>query len=120
MSQSRKGNRFGEDIRAAQAISCDQVHLKFEIYQISEIINENHCGFNFWSNIYSINISLDVGSSESISKCLKAVKEKGVEKIDILINNAGVSNKNHPDDASTDVDRYMKSSQYFTESDLII
>jgi len=50
-------------------------------------------------------ISLDVASSESISRCLKAVKEKGVEKIDILVNNAGVSNKNHPDDASTDVDR---------------
>ena len=62
---------------------------------------------SFFDLIFIIyTISLDVASSESISRCLEAVKEKGVKKIDVLVNNAGVSNKNHPDDASTDVDRY--------------
>ena len=56
-------------------------------------------------------IRLDVASSESISQCLEVVKQKGVEKIDILINNAGVSNKDHPDDTSTDVDRYSESTK---------
>ena len=107
MSQSRKGNRFGEDIRAAQAISCYQVHIKFKVYQSLEILINKIYVNSFFDLIFIIyTISLDVASSESISRCLEAVKEKGVKKIDVLVNNAGVSNKNHPDDASTDVDRY--------------
>ena len=57
-------------------------------------------------------IPLDVASSESITQCLKAVKEKGVEKIDVLVNNAGVSNRNHPDDAATNVDRWVHISAF--------
>ena len=85
------------------------------MWNLSNIRNNkyslNYSGYNFRSNIYSIYISLDIACSESISRCLKTVKEKGVQKIDILVNNAGVSNKNHPDDASTDVDRYIESSK---------
>ena len=49
--------------------------------------------------------SCDVASSKSIQQCVKTVKEYGVDKLDVLVNNAGVSNRNHPDDIATEVNR---------------
>merc|ERR1712150_277997 len=50
-------------------------------------------------------IACDIASTDSIRQCLKAVNEYGVNKLDVLVNNAGISNKNHPDDAAPDVNR---------------
>ena len=49
--------------------------------------------------------SCDVASSKSIQQCVKTVKEYGVDKLNVLVNNAGVSNRNHPDDIATEVNR---------------
>ena len=48
----------------------------------------------------------DISSSESIHACFQEITSLGINRLDVLVNNAGVSNKNHPDDACTDVDRY--------------
>ncbi|XP_065576503.1 uncharacterized protein LOC136037680 isoform X7 [Artemia franciscana] len=49
-------------------------------------------------------IALDVASDDSIFKAAEEVS-KIVDSIDILINNAGVAAKNHPNDPAIGVDR---------------
>ena len=61
-------------------------------------------------NIISIIIiiySCDIACSDSIRQCFKIVKDYGFDKLDVLVNSAGVSNKNHPDDVATEVNRYL-------------
>ena len=48
-------------------------------------------------------IPLDVSSESSIKDCKEAVT-KLTNKLNVLINNAGISNKNHPDDWATQTD----------------
>jgi len=48
-------------------------------------------------------ISLDVTSAASIEACCESISKEN-QKIDLLINNAGISNKEHPDDLASGTD----------------
>ena len=48
-------------------------------------------------------IKLDVGSLNSIQECQKEIMNNH-ESIDVLVNNAAISNKEHPDDPACSVD----------------
>ena len=50
-------------------------------------------------------LKCDINSDESIQTCVKAIGSLGVERVDLLINNAGVSNREHPDDMASQTDR---------------
>jgi len=49
--------------------------------------------------------SCDVSQDDSIRACAQAITSSGEDKVDLLINNAGVSNRNHPDDRADVTDR---------------
>ena len=48
--------------------------------------------------------SLDVSDPASVQACKDEVIKSGVDKIDVLVNNAGISNKDHPDDPASKTD----------------
>jgi len=48
-------------------------------------------------------ISLDVTSTSSIEACCQSISKEN-QKIDLLVNNAGISNKEHPDDLASGTD----------------
>ena len=50
-------------------------------------------------------IVCDVGSEESIKKCVSVIEASGIDKVDLLVNNAGMSNRDHPDDLANNTDR---------------
>lgn len=56
----------------------------------------------------------DISNDESIEACVKAIQALGVHRVDLLINNAGVSNKDHPDDPADKVDRQEMVDIYNT------
>jgi len=59
-------------------------------------------------------LKCDINSDESIQTCVKAMGRSGVDRVDILINNAGVSNKDHPDDLASQTDREEMMSIFNT------
>ena len=56
----------------------------------------------------------DISNDESIEACVKAIQALGVSRVDLLINNAGVSNRDHPDDPADKVDRQEMVDIYNT------
>ena len=48
-------------------------------------------------------IALDISSMSSIESCKSEILSS-VSKLDVLVNNAGISNKNHPDDLASRTD----------------
>ena len=50
-------------------------------------------------------MACDIDSTESIVNCLSAIRSAGICQVDLLINNAGVSNKDHPNDPAHKTDR---------------
>ena len=48
-------------------------------------------------------LALDVSSLVSVEACKDRIA-KEISSIDVLVNNAGISNKNHPDEMATSVD----------------
>lgn len=61
----------------------------------------------------SFAVALDLQNEESVTEAVKAVAAQGVEAVDVLINNAGISTKNHPNDpvVSTDTVELMQVLQ---------
>ena len=50
-------------------------------------------------------LSCDISNNESIENCITDIKNLSFDCVDLLINNAGVSNKRHPDDLASQTDR---------------
>ena len=50
-------------------------------------------------------IACDIDSTESVINCLSVICSAGICRVDLLINNAGVSNKDHPIDPANKTDR---------------
>jgi len=56
----------------------------------------------------------DISTDESITTCVSAIRSSGISKVDLLINNAGVSNRDHPDDPASTTDRTEFNSIFNT------
>ena len=56
----------------------------------------------------------DISTDESITTCVSAIRSSGISKVDLLINNAGVSNRDHPDDPASNTDRTEFNSIFNT------
>ena len=56
----------------------------------------------------------DISTDESITACVSAIRSSGISKVDLLINNAGVSNRDHPDDPASTTDRAEFNSIFNT------
>ena len=56
----------------------------------------------------------DISTDKSITTCVSAIRSSGISKVDLLINNAGVSNRDHPDDPASTTDRAEFNSIFNT------